>query len=290
MNGLKIALTGSNGFLAESIKARCKDQHHLNFLSLNSLNTGNYDEDIIEKHLSAEMPDYLIHTSSITDVDYCEKNKVEAYHKNINKTVLLVEICNRLKIRFIFISSDYVFDNQTSPITECFTKRPLNFYGLTKSIGEDLVTEISDSFLVIRCGIIIGYLKDNRKSITEKVFLKSPLGLDNSRIKYPVLNTELTDNLLFTLLNWNAFKNKTLHFSNTHSCTKLQLIKLVKSELGLKSDNLFEEAETSFSPRPNQVNMAPSQGLAIKFSSISTIAKKIARDIKKNECRKIEEY
>ena len=87
MNGLKIALTGSNGFLAESIKARCKDQHHLNFLSLNSLNTGNYDEDIIEKHLSAEMPDYLIHTSSITDVDYCEKNgiDVESVPKLISK-------------------------------------------------------------------------------------------------------------------------------------------------------------------------------------------------------------
>lgn len=47
------------------------------------------------------------------------------------------------KIKFIYISSDYVFDGSSPPYSENAIPNPLNKYGVTKYEGEKAVTEVN---------------------------------------------------------------------------------------------------------------------------------------------------
>src|SRR5206468_8619766 len=80
----------------------------------------------------------LINCAALTNVDYCESNRDEAFLINAEAPRLLAEICRQKSAALIHISTDYVFDGrQDSPYTEEDTPRPLSVYAESKLAGEE---------------------------------------------------------------------------------------------------------------------------------------------------------
>lgn len=82
-------------------------------------------------------PDWLINCAAATNVDRCERDREWADALNCKAPYLLAEECLRHKVRLLHVSTDYVFDGETSfPYQETDPTHPLSYYGQTKLCGE----------------------------------------------------------------------------------------------------------------------------------------------------------
>lgn len=105
--------------------------------------------------ISAIKPRTVIHTAGITDVDLCELEKDLAHSTNVVGTRNLIEASEGVVERFVYISTDYVFDGQKGePYTERDRPSPINYYGISKLEGEKLAEEFSGDHLIARVSLL----------------------------------------------------------------------------------------------------------------------------------------
>jgi dTDP-4-dehydrorhamnose reductase len=136
---LKILVTGASGLLGstlcpflinngfEVIPHRKKKDSKFKFCDLtDSISTASF--------LEEQNPDFIIHLSAMTDVDYAEQNPIEAFLMNSKSCQHLKEFAIQKSVPIIYISSDQVYSG-SGPHIEDHTL-PLNYYGITKLCGE----------------------------------------------------------------------------------------------------------------------------------------------------------
>jgi dTDP-4-dehydrorhamnose reductase len=126
------------------------------------LNIGNYDD--VKKLISDIKPDTIFVPASLTNVDYCEQNKYEAF--NINVVGLFnIEIASLIyKSKIVYFSSDYVFDGNCGPYDESSPCKPINEYGHQKCDAENEIKHIANS-LIIRTSSVYGFEKQRKNFV-----------------------------------------------------------------------------------------------------------------------------
>ena len=67
--------------------------------------------------LESFRPDVLIHAAAERHPDVIEKNPEAARDLNVGATEFLAQECARLSVKFVYISTDYVFDGTAPPYT-----------------------------------------------------------------------------------------------------------------------------------------------------------------------------
>lgn len=100
----------------------------------------------------------VLHLAAKADVDGCEQDRSQgkeglAYKINVLGTKNVVEASKAAKKKIIYISTDFVFDGNSTPeggYTETDTPNPINWYGQTKFEGEDIVRTSGLPYLIIR--------------------------------------------------------------------------------------------------------------------------------------------
>lgn len=106
-----------------------------------------------EKH----RPDMLLHLAAETDLEKCETEVDYAFAENYVGTQNACAVCNRLDIPLVYISTAGVFDGtKDTPYTEFDAPNPINIYGLSKFLGEQIVRETVPAHFVVRAGWMVG--------------------------------------------------------------------------------------------------------------------------------------
>ena len=107
-------------------------------------------------------PQQLILAEEISNLEYCEKNRLDAMEFNTRGIRFFVEASNPLRARVIYISSAYVFDGRKAGglYTEFDHVNPINVFGETKLMGEVAVDKAADH-LTLRMGELYGNYPDN---------------------------------------------------------------------------------------------------------------------------------
>ncbi len=99
----------------------------------------------------------LVYAAGITNVDYSEDHEHEARCTNQEAPLILAGICKQKGARFIYVSTDYVFDGRSDILlSETSPPAPLSVYGRSKLAGEHSVLAVSPGFLVIRVSWLFG--------------------------------------------------------------------------------------------------------------------------------------
>ncbi|MFA6618317.1 MAG: SDR family oxidoreductase [Candidatus Neomarinimicrobiota bacterium] len=106
--------------------------------------------------LKAFHPDVIIHTGALTHVDYCESHEEESYKHTVASTEAAIKLANSFKAKFVFISSDYIFDGKNGPYDEEAEPNPLSVYGRHKLLAEKLVKEHCENYLILRITNVYG--------------------------------------------------------------------------------------------------------------------------------------
>lgn len=138
------------------------------------LNKANWDKycqcDITDKKqvnllISNIKPNVIIHCAAWTNVDGAEdpNNKPLVRAINVQGTDNLVKAAKEIGAKFIYISTDYVFDGQGTKPWEPNDKdyAPQNYYGQTKLEGELTVSSQLDKFFIVRIAWVFGLNGNN---------------------------------------------------------------------------------------------------------------------------------
>jgi len=78
--------------------------------------------------LQAVQPAVIVHAGAMTQVDPCELHPEDCYRTNVQGTEILLEGASLVKSRFIFVSTDFIFDGIGGPYREDDTPGPLSVY------------------------------------------------------------------------------------------------------------------------------------------------------------------
>jgi dTDP-4-dehydrorhamnose reductase len=152
---MKIAIIGANGRLGAAL-AR-KYAHDFEITSFKHTQLDLIKPGQVRSVLSTIEFDLLINCAALTNVDYCESHREEAFLVNAEAPHLLAEIANEKSAKLVHFSTDYVFDGKKSdPYTEEDMAVPLSVYGESKLEGERRVLEVSSNNLVVRLSWVFG--------------------------------------------------------------------------------------------------------------------------------------
>ena len=162
-----ILITGGNGVLGQELRVlleRCNfniiatgigpdrvlNHNHI-YVELD-VSSSNRCEYILNKY----NPSIIINTAACTNVDQCEKHKNDCLAINANSINNFLPYVNKHHTHFIHISTDFVFDGVLGNYKENDDCNPLNFYGLSKLKGEQILVNQCLTSTIIRTSLIYG--------------------------------------------------------------------------------------------------------------------------------------
>ena len=80
----------------------------------------------VQAILESVQPTWIVHCAALTDVDRCEGQPQEARQMHVDVSRHLASIARTMQSRFVYISTDSVFDGNDSPYSEEVPPRPAN--------------------------------------------------------------------------------------------------------------------------------------------------------------------
>lgn len=141
---MKILVTGYTGQLGYDVV-----QQGIK-LGFDMIGIGSSDLDItnevdVHAFVNKLQPDGIIHCAAYTAVDKAEDDRESCWNVNVDGTKYLSIAAQQVNAKFLYISTDYVFDGKGDLPFEVTDKTsPIGYYGLTKYEGEELVKQLLD--------------------------------------------------------------------------------------------------------------------------------------------------
>lgn len=143
------------------------------------------DANAVDKVITESNVDAVIHCAAYTAVDAAEDNEDICRKINAGGTKNIADVCKKLDIKMMYISTDYVFDGQgTNPWEpDCKDYKPLSVYGQTKLEGELAVSENLDKYFIVRIAWVFG--------VNGKNFIKTMLNVGKKFDTVKVVNDQI---------------------------------------------------------------------------------------------------
>jgi dTDP-4-dehydrorhamnose reductase len=169
-------------------------------------------------------PKYLINAGAYTAVDKAESERELALKVNRDAPGKLAQLAGELNFKLIHISTDYVFDGESSePYSESDPKAPLNVYGESKLAGEELIQRLNPESLIVRTAWVY--------SSHGKNFVKTVLRLSKEVPEMKVVNDQngsptWARDLANALLQARDLSG-IYHYSNEGHCTWFELAQTI---------------------------------------------------------------
>ncbi len=153
---MRVLVTGVKGQLGSDIAAELK------LRAEECIGADIADFDITDRGatvgtIKKYMPDCVIHCAAFTDVNGAEEKRGLCERINVLGTENVALACNEADAKLIYISTDYVFNGEgMRPYEPDDERDPINFYGMTKSLGEDKVRSICPKHFIVRTSWVFG--------------------------------------------------------------------------------------------------------------------------------------
>jgi len=215
MKKTKILVTGSKGQLGQAIQELAKEQTAVEFIFTDSgvLDITNKEE--VTVFFDQHVFDYCINCAAYTQVDQAEQDRELAYAVNVSGVENLVQNCFKHQVKLIHISTDYVFDgNSEKPYKETDLPNPVNYYGMTKWLGEQVISKALKDFFIIRTSWLYGKGKNFVQTMLTLATTNKKIQVVSDQKGSPTYALDLAG-FIFYLIGGNCQNYGTYHFSNT---------------------------------------------------------------------------
>lgn len=215
---MKILITGSNGLLGQKLVYKLRNKNGVDCIatargqnrlvkqdgytydSLDITDSNNV-EAVYKKHL----PDVIINTAAMTNVDACETEKEACWLMNTTAVGYQVKVLEQLQNEnpnyhphFIHLSTDFIFDGTHGPLDENEKPNPLSYYAESKLAAEKIVQASSLHWAIARTVLVFGIV-DNMSRSNIVLWVKSNLeqgkviNVVDDQFRTPTLAEDLAD-------------------------------------------------------------------------------------------------
>ena len=180
---MKILITGANGMLAKSVKARLKKGNELICTDVSDLDITNAEA--VMNFVKENKPEYIINCAAFTAVDKAEEVYDLAEKINADGPGNLAKAAKEVDATLIHISTDYVFNGDldvSKSYVETDEVGPVTVYGKTKLHGEEGIQENLEEYYIFRTAWLYGIGGNN--------FVKTMTKLGSSRDELNVVSDQ----------------------------------------------------------------------------------------------------
>lgn len=255
---MKILITGSNGLLGQKLVLALKNDPEVELLATSSglnrmKNQSGYNyqslditnRNSVQQLFSDFLPDVVINTAAMTNVDACETDRENCWNINVNAVQNQVSVLEELsnnhtgyQPHFIHLSTDFVFDGESGPYKEDDPVNPLSYYALSKAESEKLVMQSKLNWSIARTIIVYGIADEMSRTnivLWAKGALEKgqPLTIVDDQFRMPTLAEDLAAGCILI-----AKKKKTgiYHLSGKDFMNIVELVQRVARFFGLNPD------------------------------------------------------
>jgi len=171
-----LLVTGASGLLGANLVCTARDakrevvgicrRHPLRISGTQMLEADLTDHGAVRALIASLRPQIIIHCAAATSVDWCEDHPEEAELINVSASSSLAQMAAELNARMVYVSTDSVFDGQTSNYSESDEPNPLNVYAKSKLRGEQEVLRHCPTALIARVNVY-GWNAQDKQSLAE---------------------------------------------------------------------------------------------------------------------------
>jgi len=208
-----IWIVGDKGMLGSELRREFKEaglafvgsDREVNFL----------DPDALETFAKANAVTAIVNCAAYTAVDKAEDEPELCARLNIEGPENLAKLANKIDARLIHISTDYVFDgNSTKPYHEDDPVNPTGVYGRTKAEGERAIFAAFPKAIVLRTAWLYGEFGNNFVFTMLKLMRnKEEIGVVADQRGSPTWAKDLAKSIV-AVLNNHEEKSGIYHFTN----------------------------------------------------------------------------
>jgi len=244
---LNILITGARGQLGQEFK-RLKDTFDHNLILTDSDEIDICSLENINNYLSGIELDYIINCAAYTNVRDAEVEREKSLLINSFGVKNLVNYCEDNNIKFIHISTDYVYNSDSiNAIDEESEVDPVNYYGFSKREGEKHIEKSeSESIIISTSWLYSKFGKNFVNTIIEKCKSNTEINVVNDQLGCPTYAKDLANDILRIIksnINFN-FKNKIFNYSNLSYTNWYEFASTIKSKCGYQ--NTINPVPSSF--------------------------------------------
>ena len=220
---MRILVTGKNGQLGQSINKivnSAQQEHEFIFVGRKELDLSNISN--IVNYFDNNSFDIIINCAAYTAVDKAESEIELANQINHLSVEELATIAQKNNIKLIHVSTDYVFDGESSrPYIETDKTNPINVYGKTKLAGEQSLQKLMPTnAIIIRTSWVYSEYGNNFvKTMLRLGKERSELNIVSDQIGSPTYATDLAG-VILRIIDFKEYQDKwqsteIYHYSNT---------------------------------------------------------------------------
>ncbi len=149
---MNILVTGVGGQLGHDV-VKILNKLNIKNVGIDISDLDLTDEKAIINYFSVRTFAAIIHCAAYTDVDKAQSENDKCFNVNVNATKYLVNIARENNMKFMYISTDYIFNSDCEESLEIHSKKrdlsdSTNIYGISKLHGENIVKEYERHFIV----------------------------------------------------------------------------------------------------------------------------------------------
>lgn len=226
---LKIAITGANGLIGSRIVELLNNNFEFINFPQNLMDITNKNQ--VYQVLKNTNFDFFLHLAAYTNVAKAEEEKDLAYKINVLGTKNVFEVVTFKKKKFIYFSTDFVFDGKNPPYDENSKESPAGFYGQTKFEGEKIV---KNQAMIVRIAYPYRAAFDKKRDFFRnlKTLLKEKKEL--KMITNSLMTPTFIDDIAYALKHLiNNFSPEIFHIVGSKALSPYESAKLIAKKFGL---------------------------------------------------------
>lgn len=200
----------------------------------------------------------IVHTAAVSSVAAALPDPGRARRINVVATGDLARLSMRLGARFVYTSTDMVFDGEGAPYAEAHEPSPLSVYGRSKLEGE-LAARNNPNALIVRLPLLYGKPAVTREStfVAQVRALRAgaPLSLFTDEYRTPL---SLEDAAESVLLAAESDRAGLLHLAGPERLSRMDMGRLLAERLGVSGAELRairREDALAAEPRPRDLSL-----------------------------------
>ena len=219
---LKIALTGADGLVGSRIVELLKNDFE--FLPLSQKSMDITDKKQVDESLKNLEFDIFFHLAAFTNVSGAETNKGLCFKINCDGTKNVYDAVTQKHKKFIYVSTDFVFDGVNPPYFEDSIPNPTSVYAQSKYEGEKIVNPpAGGQAMIVRIAYPYRANFELKKDFfrTFKYYLENnkPLSMITDSLMTPTYIDDIANGLKYL---FNNYKPETYHMVGNQSISPFE--------------------------------------------------------------------
>ena len=294
---MKILITGGGGFFGEFLNRILSEEYqvltlyHKNIGSSNLFNSQYADitdYKLMSKIFDEFKPDIIIHSAALADLILCEKlDSRIVYNINVSSTKNIAELCDSIRAKLIYISTDLVYAGYRGSMLDENSKLvPVSLYAETKLMAEVKLKETFDNYIILRQALLFGLSKYNSNNYFQFMFESLKKGneikvfTDQFRTPISVLESA---RVIKELVKKNI-KNEIINLGGEERVSRAELAELL-CEIAEFDKNLLNKINMNDIPdcvgvKDVSLNTDKLTSFGIKIKSLENSVREVAQNFK----------